>query len=57
LLHFSLYPKCGKLKIVFFVHPLRPINWLDLIIHAAPWILLLIKIVLTMKGNGVSDNS
>jgi len=25
--------------------------------HAAPWILLLIKIVLTMKENGVTDNS
>jgi hypothetical protein len=35
----------------------RPIDWFDLIMHAAPWILLLIKIVLTMKGNGVSDNS
>ena len=27
------------------------------IMHAAPWILLLIKIVLTMKENGVTDNS
>jgi len=25
--------------------------------HAAPWILLLIKIVLTMKENSVTDNS
>ena len=35
----------------------KPIDWFDLIMHAAPWILLLIKIVLTMKENGVTDNS
>jgi len=35
----------------------RPTDWLDLIMHVAPWILLLIKIVLTMKENGVTDNS
>ena len=35
----------------------RPIDWSDLIMYAAPWILLLIKIVLTMKENGVTDNS
>ncbi len=46
-----------KLK-MFSSGPLvRPIDWFDLIIHAAPWILLLIKIVLTMKENGVTDNS
>ena len=46
-----------KLK-MFSSGPLvRPIDRFDLIIHAAPWILLLIKIVLTMKENSVTDNS
>jgi hypothetical protein len=46
-----------KLKMFSSGTLVRPIDWFDLIMHAAPWILLLIKIVLTMKGNGVSDNS
>jgi len=46
-----------KLKMFSSGTLVRPINWFDLIMHAAPWILLLIKIVLTMKENGVSDNS
>jgi len=51
---FPYTPRVGEIKNVFFV---RPIDWFDLIMHAAPWILLLIKIVLTMKENGVTDNS
>ena len=35
----------------------KPIDWFDLIMHAAPWILLLIKMFLTMKENAVTDNS
>jgi len=35
----------------------RPIDWFDLIMLATTWILLLIKIVLTMKENSVTDNS
>ena len=46
-----------KLKIFSSGPLVRQIDWFDLIIHAAPWILLLIKIVLTMKENGVTDNS
>ena len=46
-----------KLKMFSSGNLVRPIDWLDLIMHAAPWILLLIKIVLTMKENGVTDNS
>jgi len=54
---FPYPPRVGKIKNVFFGNPVRPIDRFDLIMHAAPWILLLIKIVLTMKENGVSDNS
>ena len=46
-----------KLKMFSSGTLVRPIDWFDLIMPAAPWILLLIKIVLTMKGNGVTDNS
>ena len=46
-----------KLKMFSSGTLVRPIDWFDLIMHAAPWILLLIKIVLTMKENGVTDNS
>ena len=48
---------CEKLKMFSLGTLVRPIDWFDLIMHAAPWILLLIKIVLTMKENGVTDNS
>ncbi len=46
-----------KLKIFPSGTLVRLIDWFDLIMHAAPWILLLTKIVLTMKENGVTDNS
>ena len=54
---FSIPHLWEKLKMFSSGTLVRPIDWFDLIMHAAPWILLLIKIVLTMKGNGVSDNS
>ena len=46
-----------KLKMFSSGTLVRPIDWFDLIMHTAQWILLLIKIVLTMKENGVTDNS
>ncbi len=54
---FPYPPRVGKLKMFSSGTLVRPIDWFDLIMHAAPWILLLIKIVLTMKENGVTDNS
>ena len=46
-----------KLKMFSSGTLVRPIDCFDLIMHAAPWILVLNKIVLTMKENGVTDNS
>jgi len=46
-----------KLKMFSSGTLVRPIDWFDLIMHPAPWILLLIKIVLTMNENGLTDNS
>ena len=46
-----------KLKIFSSGTLVRSIDLFDLIMHAAPWILVLNKIVLTMKENGVTDNS
>ena len=46
-----------KLKMISSGTLVRPIDRFDLIMHVAPRILLLIKIVLTMKKNGVTDNS
>jgi len=54
---FPYTPRVVKIKNVSSGTLVRPIDWFDLIMHAAPWILLLIKIVLTMKENGVTDNS
>jgi hypothetical protein len=54
---FPYPPHVGKITNVSSGTLVRPIDWFDLIMHAAPWILLLIKIVLTMKENGVTDNS
>ena len=46
-----------KLKMFSSGTLVRPIDWFDLKMNAAPWILVLKKIVLTMKENGVTDNS
>ena len=54
---FPIPPHVGKITNISSGTLVRPIDWFDLIMHAAPWILLLIKIVLTMKENGVTDNS
>jgi len=54
---FPIPHMCEKLKMFSSGTLVRPIYWFDLTMYAVPWILLLIKIVLTMKGNGVSDNS
>jgi hypothetical protein len=31
----------------------RPIDWFDLFFHGIPWIILIIKIVITIKNRGV----
>jgi len=54
---FPIPHKWEKLKMFSSRTIVRPIDWFDLIMHAAPWILLFIKIVLTMKENSVTDNS
>ena len=54
---FPYSPNVGKIPNVSSGTLVRPIDWFDLIMHTAQWILLLIKIVLTMKENGVTDNS
>ena len=50
-------PRAVKIKMFSSGTLVRSIDWFDLIMHASPWILLLIKIVLTMKENSVTDNS
>ena len=57
LLLFPIPQVWEKLKMFSSGTLVRPIDWFDLIMHAAPWILVLNKIVLTMKENGVTDNS
>jgi hypothetical protein len=31
----------------------RPIDWFDLIFHAFPWVLLLIKVIVTLKNGDI----
>jgi hypothetical protein len=31
----------------------RPIDWFDLFFHGIPWIILIMKIVITIKNRGV----
>ncbi len=31
----------------------RPIDWFDLFFHGIPWIILILKIVVTIKNRGV----
>ncbi len=37
-----------KLQMLFEGTLVRPIDWFDLFFHAAPWVLLLLKIVRTL---------
>ena len=54
---FPYIPRVGEIKNVFFRNPCQANRMVRFLMHAAPWILLLIKIVLTMKENGVTDNT
>jgi hypothetical protein len=33
----------------------RPIDWIDLVFHSIPWILLFIKVIVTMKNGSVKS--
>jgi hypothetical protein len=30
----------------------KPIDWLDLLLHGVPWLILIIKIIITLKNRG-----
>ncbi len=38
-----------KLQMLFEGRLVRPLDWFDFLLHAAPWVLLLLKIVHTLK--------
>ncbi|HNX22528.1 MAG TPA: RND transporter [Spirochaetota bacterium] len=31
----------------------RPLDWFDLFLHGVPWLVLIIKIIITIKNRGV----
>ena len=33
-------------------HPLRPIDWFDLVLHGAPWVWLGVTVVQVIRGTG-----
>ncbi|SUZ76828.1 uncharacterized protein METZ01_LOCUS29682 [marine metagenome] len=35
---------------------IRPIDWFDFLMHGAPWLLLILKIIFTVTENKVSLN-
>ena len=39
-----------KLRMLFRGELIRPIDWFDLFLHGAPWILLLLKLALSSKA-------
>jgi hypothetical protein len=41
-----------KLQMLFRGQLVRPIDWFDLVFHAAPWILLLLKTIVTLTQPG-----
>ncbi len=38
-----------KLQMLFEGRLVRPLDWFDFLLHAAPWVLLILKIVRTLK--------
>lgn len=42
-----------KLSMLFHGTLKKPIDWFDLFLHGIPWIILIIKIVITIKNRGV----
>ena len=41
-----------KLKMLSAGNLVRPIDWFDLVFHGAPWMLLILKIIFSMQGEG-----
>ena len=39
-----------KLRMLFKGTLSRPIDWFDLVMHGAPWVLLVLKAVFALKG-------
>jgi hypothetical protein len=39
-----------KLRMLLRGELVRPIDWFDLFLHASPWVLLVLKAVVTPKG-------
>ncbi len=40
-----------KLRMLFRGELVRPIDWFDLFLHASPWVLLVLKAIVAVKGN------
>lgn len=38
-----------KLQLLFQGKLVRPIDWLDLLLHATPWVLLILKIIISLR--------
>lgn len=38
-----------KLQLLFQGKLVRPIDWLDLLLHATPWVLLILKIIVSLQ--------
>ena len=43
-----------KLKMLYSGTLIRPIDWFDFLMHGAPWLLLILKIIFTFAENKVS---
>ena len=42
-----------KLKMLYSGTLIRPIDWFDFLMHGAPWLLLILKIIFTVAENKV----
>lgn len=38
-----------KLQMLFAGELVRPVDWFDLLFHAAPWLLLILKVIRTLQ--------
>jgi hypothetical protein len=45
-----------KLKMLYGGTLIRPIDWFDFLMHGAPWLLLILKIIFTFTGNKLSHD-
>jgi hypothetical protein len=39
-----------KLQMLFKGQLVRPIDWFDLVLHGTPWVLLIMKVIVTLTG-------